>query len=85
MDMIPAYVRGVDDQRMLEMAIVENIQREDLDPIEVALGYQRLIDECGLTQEQMAVRVGKKRVTITNSSACSNCPPRSNTTSRWDC
>ena len=67
MDMIPAYVRGVDDQGMLEMSIVENIQREDLDPIEVALGYQRLIDECGLTQEQMAVRVGKKRVTITNS------------------
>lgn len=67
MDMIPAYVRGVDDQGMLEMAIVENIQREDLDPIEIALSYQRLIEECGLTQEQMAVRVGKKRVTITNS------------------
>ena len=51
---------------MLEMAIVENIQREDLDPIEVALSYQRLIEECSLTQEQMAVRVGKKRASVTN-------------------
>ena len=51
---------------MLEMAIVENIQRENLDPIEVAMSYQRLIDECNLTQEQMAVRVGKKRASVTN-------------------
>ena len=67
MDMIPAYIRNTNDQGMLEMAIVENIQRENLDPIEVALSYQRLIDECNLTQEQMAFRVGKKRVTVTNS------------------
>lgn len=66
MDMIPAYIRSASDQSMMEMAIVENIQREDLDPIEVALGYQRLIDECDLTQEQMAVRVGKKRASVTN-------------------
>jgi ParB family chromosome partitioning protein len=51
---------------MLEMAIVENIQRENLDPIEVAMSYQRLIEECSLTQEQMAVRVGKKRASVTN-------------------
>ena len=66
MDMIPAYIRETDDQGMLEMAIVENIQREDLDPIEVAMSYQRLIEECSLTQEQMAVRVGKKRASVTN-------------------
>ena len=66
MTMIPAYVREASDQGMLEMAIVENIQRQDLDPIEVALSFQRLIDECSLTQEQMADRVGKKRATVTN-------------------
>lgn len=63
---IPAYIRNADDQGMLEMAIVENIQRENLDPIEVAMSYQRLIDECSLTQEQMALRVGKKRASVTN-------------------
>ena len=67
MDMIPAYIRDANDQGMLEMAIVENIQRENLDPIEVAMSYQRLIDECSLTQEQMAFRVGKKRASVTNS------------------
>ena len=66
MQMVPAYIRDTNDQGMLEMAIVENIQREDLDPIEVALSYQRLIEECNLTQEQMAVRVGKKRASVTN-------------------
>lgn len=66
MTMIPAYVRDTDDQGMLEMAIVENIQREDLDPVEVAMSYQRLMDECSLTQEQMADRVGKKRATVAN-------------------
>ena len=66
MDMIPAYVMEADDQGMLEMAIVENIQRENLDPIEVAMSYQRLIEECRLTQEQMADRVGKKRASVTN-------------------
>ena len=63
---IPAYIRKTDDQGMLEMAIVENIQREDLDSIEVALSFQRLIEECNLTQEAMAERVGKKRATVTN-------------------
>jgi ParB family chromosome partitioning protein len=63
---IPAYIRLADDQSMLEMALVENIQREELDAIEVALSYQRLIDECELTQEAMSERVGKKRSTITN-------------------
>ena len=66
MDMIPAYIRDANDQGMLEMAIVENIQRENLDPIEVAMSYQRLIEECSLTQEQMAGRVGKKRASVTN-------------------
>ncbi len=63
---VPAYIRQADDAAMLEMAIVENIQREDLDAIETALSFQRLIDECNLTQEAMALRVGKKRATITN-------------------
>lgn len=63
---IPAYVRLVNDQESLEMALVENIQRQDLDPIEIALSYQRLIDEINLTQEQMSERVGKKRSTIAN-------------------
>ena len=66
MDMIPAYIRDANDQGMLEMAIVENIQRENLDPIEIAMSYQRLIEECNLTQEQMAIRVGKKRASVTN-------------------
>lgn len=63
---VPVFVRIADDQAMLEMALVENIQRHDLDAIEVALSYQRLIDECGLTQEAMAEKVGKKRTTVTN-------------------
>lgn len=63
---IPAYIRKANDQGMLEMAIVENIQRENLDAIEIALSFERLIEECSLTQEQMAERVGKKRATITN-------------------
>lgn len=66
MEMVPAYIRDANDQGMLEMAIVENIQRENLDPIEVAMSYQRLIEECSLTQEQMADRVGKKRASVTN-------------------
>lgn len=66
MEVIPAYIVQTDDKGMLEMAIVENIQREDLDPIEIAMSYQRLIDECHLTQDQMAQRVGKKRSSITN-------------------
>ena len=63
---VPAYVRIANDQEMLEMALVENIQRKNLDPIEVALSYQRLIDEIQLTQEQLSTRVGKKRSTVTN-------------------
>src|SRR5690554_1571072 len=63
---IPAYIRIANDQESLEMALVENIQRQDLDPIEIALSYQRLIDEINLTQEQMSDRVGKKRSTIAN-------------------
>ena len=63
---IPAYIRIANDKESLEMALVENIQREDLDAIEVALSYQRLINECSLTQEDMSTRVGKKRSTITN-------------------
>ncbi len=63
---IPAYIRLAKDSESLEMALVENIQRQDLDPIEIALSYQRLIDEINLTQEQMSQRVGKKRSTITN-------------------
>jgi len=63
---VPAYIRIADDQEMLEMALVENIQREDLDPIEVALSYKRLIDECNLTQEQLSEKVGKQRSTVTN-------------------
>lgn len=63
---IPAYIKKTDDNGMLEMAIVENIQREDLDAIEIAVSFQRLIEECDLTQEAMADRVGKKRATVTN-------------------
>ena len=65
-DRIPAYIRTANDQDMLELALVENIQREDLDPIEVAISYQRLIEECNLTQENLSDRIGKKRSTIAN-------------------
>ncbi len=63
---VPAYVRTADDTAMLEMALVENIQREDLDAMEVAITYQRLIEECSLTQEQLSDRVGKQRSTVAN-------------------
>ncbi len=66
LEKIPAFVREAGDEAMLEMALVENIQREDLDAIEVALSYQRLIDECQLTQETLSERVGKKRSTVSN-------------------
>ncbi len=66
LETIPAYIREVDDQTLHEMALVENIQRQDLNPMEVALSLQRLIDECGLTQESLSERVGKKRSTIAN-------------------
>ena len=63
---IPAYLRTANDQEMLELALVENIQREDLDAIEVAISYLRLLEECKLTQENLSDRVGKKRSTVTN-------------------
>lgn len=63
---VPAYIRTADDQAMLELALVENIQREDLDAIEVAISFHRLIEECKLTQEQLSDRVGKQRSTISN-------------------
>lgn len=66
LETIPAYIRIANDQESLEMALVENIQRQDLDPIEIALSYQRLIDEIEITQEKLSDRVGKKRSTITN-------------------
>jgi len=66
LETVPAFIRTANDQGMLEMALVENIQREDLDSIEVAISYQRLIDECKLTQENLGTRVGKKRATVTN-------------------
>jgi len=75
LETIPAYIRKADDQGMLEMAIVENIQRENLDAIEIAQSFQRLIEECNLTQEDMANRVGKKRATITNYLRLLRLPP----------
>jgi ParB family transcriptional regulator, chromosome partitioning protein len=72
---IPAYVRLADDQQMLEMALIENIQREDLNAVEVAISYQRLIDECALTHETLSERVGKQRSTITNYLRLLKLPP----------
>ncbi len=63
---IPAYIRTADDENVMEMALIENIQREDLNSVEIALAYQHLIDQYGLTQERLSERVGKKRATITN-------------------
>ena len=72
---IPAYVRDADDSNMLEMALIENIQRTDLNAIEVSLAYQRLIAECQLTQEALAMRVGKERATVTNYLRLLKLPP----------
>ncbi len=72
---IPAYVRSADDQQMLELALIENIQRENLNSIEVALSYQRLISECNLKQEELGDRVGKKRSTVTNYLRLLKLPP----------
>jgi ParB family transcriptional regulator, chromosome partitioning protein len=66
LDEVPAYIRLANDQAMLEMALVENIQREDLNALEVALSYQRLIEECNLTQEQLSQKLAKSRSSITN-------------------
>jgi ParB family chromosome partitioning protein len=72
---IPAFVRIANDQNMLEMALVENIQREDLNAIDVAISYQRLTEECNLTQEDLSQRVGKKRATVTNYLRLLKLPP----------
>ncbi|HNE51025.1 MAG: ParB/RepB/Spo0J family partition protein [Chitinophagales bacterium] len=72
---IPAYVRTANDQEVVEMALIENIQREDLNAIEVALTYQRLIDECSLTHENLAERLGKDRSTVTNYLRLLKLPP----------
>jgi ParB family transcriptional regulator, chromosome partitioning protein len=63
---VPAYIRTANDQGMLEMALVENIQREDLNAVDIAISYQRLVEECNLTQEDLSLRVGKKRATVAN-------------------
>jgi len=75
LDEVPAYVRIANDQELLEMALIENIQREDLNPLEVAITYSRLLSEFELTHEQMAERVGKKRSTITNTLRLLELPP----------
>lgn len=72
---IPAYIRTANDQGMLEMAIVENIQRADLNPIETAVGYQRLLDEVGLTHDALSTRLGKQRSTVTNMLRLLRLPP----------
>lgn len=72
---VPAYVRQADDQQMLEMALIENIQRENLNPIEIALSYQRLMSECNLKQEELGERVGKNRSTVTNYLRLLKLPP----------
>jgi ParB family chromosome partitioning protein len=72
---IPAYVRSADDQQMLEMALIENIQRENLNAIEIALSYQRLLTECNLKQEELGDRVGKNRATVTNYLRLLKLPP----------
>jgi ParB family transcriptional regulator, chromosome partitioning protein len=72
---IPAYIRSADDQQMLEMALIENIQRENLNAIEIALSYQRLITECSLKQDELGERVGKNRATVTNYLRLLKLPP----------
>ena len=72
---IPAFIRSVNDQNMLEMALVENIQREDLNAMDVSISYQRLTEECNLTQEDLSQRVGKKRATISNYLRLLKLPP----------
>jgi ParB-like partition proteins len=72
---IPAYIRTANDQQMLEMALIENIQRENLNAIEIALSFQQMIDECNLKQEQLGERVGKNRTTVTNYLRLLKLPP----------
>jgi len=76
LETIPAYIRIANDQSMLEMALVENIQRENLNPIEIGISYKRLIDECSLSQEQLAEKVGKDRSTVTNFIRLLKLPPK---------
>lgn len=75
LQMLPAYIRSANDQQMLEMALIENIQRENLNAIEIALSYQRLISECSLKQEELGERVGKNRATVTNYLRLLRLPP----------
>ena len=75
LEKIPAYIKTADDQQMLEMGLIENIQRDDLNAIEVALSYQRLMDEIGLKQEELGDRVGKKRATVNNYLRILRLPP----------
>ena len=75
LEKIPAYVRTADDQQMLEMALIENIQRENLNSIEIALSYQRLLTECDLKQEELGDRVGKNRTTVNNYLRLLKLPP----------
>ena len=75
LETIPAYIRKADDQQMLEMALIENIQRENLNAIEIALSYQRLLSECNLRQEDLGDRVGKNRTTVTNYLRLLKLPP----------
>ena len=75
LETIPAYIRKADDQQMLEMALIENIQRENLNAIEIALSYQRLLSECNLRQEDLGERVGKNRSTVTNYLRLLKLPP----------
>lgn len=76
MEQLPAFVRRANSEEMLEMALVENVQREELNPIEIAFGYQRLVEECGLTQEEVAQRVSKSRATVSNFLRLLHLPPR---------
>lgn len=75
LETIPAYIRSANDQQMLEMALIENIQRENLNAIEIALSYQRLISECSLKQDELGERVGKNRATVTNYLRLLRLPP----------
>ncbi|MBL0743540.1 ParB/RepB/Spo0J family partition protein [Chryseolinea lacunae] len=75
LETIPAYVRSANDQQMLEMALIENIQRENLNAIEIALSYQRLMTECSLKQDELGERVGKNRTTVTNYLRLLKLPP----------
>ena len=82
LESIPAYVRIANDQGMLEMALVENIQRENLNALEIAISYHRLMDECNISQEELADKVGKDRTTVTNYLRLLKLPPQIQTAVR---